>query len=183
MAISKETADKLLSQAYEQYYDVVLAVCRQQLRECKDYAEDCVQKTFIFYYNKLLEGEEVEYPKTYLYSIARMTCKKEYLYFKRRQAKTTDIDDAAELVDPVQDFDLINAADLDYDEIAKVLLSKLTDDERTLFTLKYIEKKSLKEIGELLDLKPNTVAKRLSRTGEKIKQLVTPVLENYRKGG
>jgi DNA-directed RNA polymerase specialized sigma24 family protein len=48
--------------------------------------------------------------------------------------------------------------------------------------MKYIENKSLKEIGNILGIAPPAVANRTSRLRTKIKNLVTPTLEKYGKG-
>lgn len=183
MAISKETADKLLTESYQEYYTLILALCKNRLREYRDYADDCVQKTFMFYYNKLLEGEEIINTKAYLYRIANNTCKAEYTSCIRREVKTTSIDAAAEVAVSHDDFDLEHAADIDYDEVAKQLFSNLNEDEMQLYLMKYVEHLPLEEIGDILGLKPNAVAKRVSRLRTRIKSLVAPALENYRNGG
>ena len=183
MAISREEADRLVTQAYEEYYSSLLALCKNRLRDCRDYADDCVQKTFMFYFDKLLEGEEIINTKAYLYKVANMTCKAEYTSYIRREMKTAELDTATEVADPVQDFDLAHAADIDYDAVAALLLAELSAEEQRLYALKYVERKPLDEIGEILGMKPNTVAQRVTRLRNKIKELVVPALESYGKGG
>ncbi len=183
MAISKETADQMMTQAYEEYNELILGFCRTRLRECRDMAEDCMQKTFMFYYNQLLEGEYIIKVKAYLYRVADNICKAEYTDYVRRDMRTANLEVAEEIPDPRQAIELEESIYYDYDELARMLIKQLSEDEQQLYRMKYQERKSLEEIGELLELKPNTVAKRVSRTRTKIKELVVPALDNYRKGG
>lgn len=183
MAMTKQQADALLTQAYEAFQKRLTAFCRSRLREYGDFTDDCVQKAFLFYYDKLLEGEEIHNVGAYLYRVADNICKDEYSRNIRREMKTANIDDAEEVADPMQEIELEKASDLDYDELARLLILKLTEEEQELFRLKYVERMSLEEIGELMNMKANTVAKRTSRLRSKIKELVNPVLENYREGG
>ena len=183
LAITKQQADELLTQAYETYQKRLTSFCRSRLREFGDFTDDCVQKAFLFYYDKLLEGEEILNVGAYLYRVADNVCKDEYSRNIRREMKSADIEDAENIADPLQELERERAADLDYDELAKLLISKLTDEEQELFRLKYVERMSLEEIGELMNLRANTVAKRTSRLRTKIKELVTPVLENHSEGG
>ena len=183
MAISKEAADRLLTQAYEEHQQRLYAFCKSRLREFGDFTDDCVQKAFLFYYDKLLEGEEIQNVRAYLYRVADNICKDEYSRNIRREMRSANIEDAEEVADPLQDFELEQAANIDYDMLARLLISELGEQEQELFRLKYVEKRSLEEIGEMLDMRANTVAKRTSRLRAKIKDLVTAVLEDYSKGG
>ena len=142
-----------------------------------------MQKTFMFYYNQLLEGEYIIKVKAYLYRVADNICKAEYTDYIRRDMRTANLETAEDIADPRQAFELEESVYYDYDELARMLIKQLNDDEQTIYRLKYQEQKSLQEIGELLELKPNTVAKRVSRTRAKIKDMVEPALDNYRKGG
>ena len=49
------------------------------------------------------------------------------------------------------------------------LIKPLTEDERILFTLKYIYEYRVNDIADFLDLKPGTVKSRISRALEKLK--------------
>ena len=183
MEITKARADELFTQAYEAHQKRLYAFCKSRLREFGENADDCVQKAFLFYYNKLLEGEEILNVKAYLYRVADNVCKDEYSRNIRREMRSVDIDEAEEIADPMQNIENERAADIDYDELARLLISQLSEEEQELFRLKYVERRSLEEIGEMLDLKANTVAKRTSRLRSKIKELVSPVLENSEEGG
>lgn len=72
---------------------------------------------------------------------------------------------------------------LDYDELKDTLISVLTEKEQYLYHLKYEQRKSLKEIGEILNIPPVTVANRTSRLRSKIKELVGSVIEDSLKEG
>ena len=72
---------------------------------------------------------------------------------------------------------------LDYDQLKEVLISVLGAEEQRLYQLKYEQGRSLKDIGEILNIPPATVANRTSRLRSKIKGLLTDVIENSLKGG
>ena len=72
---------------------------------------------------------------------------------------------------------------LDYDELKEILLLKLSEQEQHLYKMKYVEKRSLKEIGKKLDIPPATVANRTSRLRSKIRSLLSQVIEDSLKGG
>ena len=62
-----------------------------------------------------------------------------------------------------------HSPDLDGDSEFFNLIKPLTDDEKILFTLKYIYEYQNNEIAELLDRKTGTVKSQISRAMEKLK--------------
>jgi len=49
------------------------------------------------------------------------------------------------------------------------LIKPLTEDEKILFTLKYIYDYQINDMADFLDLKPGTVKSKISRALEKLK--------------
>jgi RNA polymerase sigma-70 factor, ECF subfamily len=62
-------------------------------------------------------------------------------------------------------------SNLQKEELENVL-QKLKIEDRNLLILFYIEEMSLNQIGEILQLNPNTVAKKLSRARAKAKKII-----------
>lgn len=161
--------DKTVSECYEKYFQSIYKYCRVRLGEFSQHAEDCVQDAFLVFYNKLRDGETVEQPRAFLYRTADNFVKRTVESCRRRQSRTVDIEEAAEKIaappESVPD-------DFDYDECARILIERLTAEERILYDLKYIQRKSLKEISETLNITPTATAKRTSRLRSRIKGLI-----------
>ena len=63
--------------------------------------------------------------------------------------------------------------DFDYDKCAEALISKLSDDEKQIYIMKYSDKMSIGEIAINLNISPAAAAKRLQRMRDKVKELVS----------
>ena len=180
MAVSKSKADALLQEMFVQYYPSVYRYCLVRTKHARGSEEDSAQETFIVLYKRLLSGEQIENPKAFLFRTCENMCKKADTLFLRRAKRSVDWEDMSELPAPETDY---FAIDLDYDRLKEELLTSLDEEEQQLFQWKYAQKKSLNEIGKLLGISANAVALRLFRVREKIKTLVEPTIETYRKGG
>lgn len=185
MTVGKSYADEQLESAFDKYKTAIEKFCRIRLQEAQDNTCDCVQETFCVYYKKLLDGERFENPRAFLYKTANiMVLKARENYFKNAK-KTQSLDESinvAVYIDEQVD-ELVEPDIVDIDKAKKILLSKLDDDDLRLYQLKYVDRKSLKEIALILDITPTACAMRTSRLRTKIKDLVVPILSEIRKGG
>lgn len=176
----KRTADDALSAACRDYKKCLEKYCRVRLGEAADSVDDCVQETFYIYYKKLLNGEIIEKPKAFLYRTADNMIKRKLSEHYKNASHTVPLDEARDEEAVVSDE---MAGLLDYDKLKDTLISVLTEKEQYLYHLKYEQRKSLKEIGEILNIPPVTVANRTSRLRSKIKELVGSVIEDSLKEG
>ena len=180
MASKKEYADALLTQAYEKYSLDITKYCTVRLRENKSAVDDCVQEVFLVYYNRLLKGEDFEKVRAFLYRTADNICKSADTDFVRKAKRSVNLETVEEVAaTPVDE----KAASYDYDLLKEILLKELTPAEQQLYKLKYVDRLSLKEIGDLLNIPPNAVANRTSRLRTKIKDLISPIIEQNTEGG
>lgn len=161
--------DNTVGDYYEKYYQSIYKYCRVRLGEFSQHAEDCVQDAFLVLHNKLTDGETVEQPRAFLYRTADNFVKRTIESCRKRQSRTVDIDEAAEKIAAPPDS---LPDDFDYDECARLLIEMLTVEERALYELKFIKRKSLKENSEILNITPTATAKRVSRLRSRIKDLV-----------
>ena len=176
----KKRADALLQECYDQYRLKLFNYCLSRLDGSREAADDCVQETFIVFYNKLLDGEEFENPRAFLYRTADN-------FVKRQKQK-----DAVELKRsiPLEDAENIGVTDeylsrldlIDYEEIAKILLNLLTDEEKQIYDLRYIRKQSVEDISEQLGISRPAASMRLMRLRNKIKDMVYS-FDIEKKGG
>ena len=182
MAMSTETADMLMAQAYREYSNSLLAFCKNRLREHKELAEDCMNKTFMVYYNQLLAGEIITKVKAYLYKIAEDTCKTEYTNCIQREFRSVGVGTVEKDLAPSKYKPKLKESDYyDYDALAKLLVQQLDEEEQHMYTMKYEQKLTYDEMCEQLDMKPSLLARRLLGAHEKIKSNVEPVLNDYRR--
>ncbi|MGN0535441.1 MAG: RNA polymerase sigma factor [Eubacterium sp.] len=178
--MSKAFADRQLEKAYDEYGYAVEKYCRFRLGEAQDFSADCMQEAFCVYYKRLLNGERFENPRAFLYKTANnMVLRAREEYFKN--AKYTKSLNDAENEAAYSDYD--DDLEIDVNYIKEVLFSKLNENEKQLYTMKYAQEMSLKEISEILNIPPAAVASRTSRLRTKIKKIAKPLLSKGQKGG
>ncbi|MCM1114510.1 MAG: sigma-70 family RNA polymerase sigma factor [Clostridium sp.] len=177
---NKAEADKKLQEAYNLYGNLIVKYCTVRLKEDTISVDDCVQNTFLVYYNKLLDGSSIENPKAFLYRTADNMVKRALADYYKKAKRTVVLEEAENI--PAEDT-YAAPADLDYDYLKAILLEKLSPEEQLLYRQKYTDRLSLKEIGEQYQISPTAVANRTSRLRAKIKLLINDVIENNSKGG
>ena len=176
----KKRADALLQECYNQYRIKLFNYCLSRLDGSREAADDCVQETFIVFYNKLLDGEEFENPRAFLYRTADNFVK------RQKQKDTVDLkrnvplDEATDI--GVTDEYLSRLDLIDYEEIAKILLNLLTDEEKQIYDLRYIQKQGVEDISEQLGISRPAASMRLMRLRNKIKDMVYS-FDIEKKGG
>lgn len=163
----KLSVEQFINDCYEKYYQSLHKYCRVRLGEFSEHAEDCVQDAFVILQRKLSEGETVEQPRAFLYRTADNFVKRTTEQYIKERTRTVDLDTAENTPAPP-----IISDDFDYDAFAQILISTLTGSEQELYILKYVQRKSLKEIAEMLGIQPTAVAKRVSRLRQRIKDLI-----------
>lgn len=178
---AKRRADKGFTEAYEACYLSLIKYCTVRMGDARAQADDCVQEAFLVFYNKLLCGETIQNPRAFLYRTTDNFLKQAVSRYARDQKRHVPLEDAGQLADeqPLP----FSKEDLDYDACAKALLQTLSEDEQTLYRLKYMEKRSLREIAELLEITPAAAAKRTSRLRAAVKEKLTQTIQDHDKGG
>lgn len=163
----KISIEQTVKDCYEKYYQSIFKYCRVRLGDFSEHAEDCVQDTFVILQRKLNDGEKIEQPRAFLYRTADNFVKRAIERYSKERAQTVELNEAENI--PVTQ---IISDDFDYDKLAETLITTLTQQEQELYTLKYVQRKSLSEISVLLNIKPNTVAQRTLRLRQHIKDLI-----------
>ena len=70
---------------------------------------------------------------------------------------------------------------IDYDMFAKMLIDFLSDEEKELYNLRYVQKISVEEISEKIGISRPAASMRLMRLRNKIKDMVYSI--NFEEGG
>lgn len=177
----KKRANALLQECYNEYRIRLFNYCLSRLDGSREAADDCVQETFVVFYDKLLDGEEFENPRAFLYRTADNFVKRE----KRKEAVELRREVPLESVSHigVEDDEYACRLDgIDLEECAERLISLLSDEEKELYALRYMQKIGVEEIAERLGISRPAASMRLVRLRNKIKDMVYS-FEIEKKGG
>ena len=120
--------------------------------------DDVVQEIFLVIHRRLPSFEGRSSLKTWIAAITRNTAK-EFVRRKRHQLLGSDVDpDAAPSLSmsPADRLEAIAAA-----KLLDRFLDDLPEEQRDVFLLAEVEQMTAEEIGEVLDVNPNTVRTRL----------------------
>lgn len=167
----KQTANEKLQQDYNHYFINLQRFCMVKLKN-QEQAEDCVQQSFLILYEHYMKDEDIKNVAGFLYKIADNLIKTQWRENQRAE-KTVQIETLSDIISSNRD----EYSDTDYDALAEKLLQTLSDNEKELYKLKYIDNKSIEEISEELKINYQAVAKRLSRLRQKVKELITEYFE------
>ena len=176
----KKRANALLQECYELYRIKLFNYCLSRLDGAREAADDCVQEVFIVFYNKLLEGEQFENPRAFLYRTADNFVKRQKQKNASELKHRVSLETAADI--GVEDEYLEKLDLIDYEECAKRLLLLLTFEEKEIYSLRYELKNGVEEIAEKLGISRPAASMRLMRLRNKIKNMVYD-LNIEEKGG
>ncbi len=173
---AKRRADEGFTEAYEACYLSLIKYCAARMGDARIQADDCVQEAFLVFYNKLLNGEEIRNPRAFLYRTTDNFLKQAVARYAREQKRHVPLEDAEALAaaQPIP----FSEQEPDYEACARALLETLSEAEQTLYRLKYMEKRSLREIAELLDITPAAAAKRTSRLRAAVRERLSQTLQD-----
>jgi len=166
-----------LNDICEKYYLDIYKYCVARLDI--SYAGDITNEVFELLCRKWQNLENKNY-KSWLYKTANNLIKNFYKKQKRKTEKETYIDNS--IIDTFsyeQNFE--NISDEEIEKYKDEILEILTEHERRLFTMQYVEKLSHTQISEKLFIPENTVKQRLYRLKKKIKIEVANKLKQIQK--
>ncbi len=164
---NKKQVDEEFKLVYDTYFENINRFCNVKLKN-RNEAQDCIQECFTVYYKRLLQGEKIENPGAYLYKIADNIVNSQF----RRDKKQMNFVDINDLREELYVENMPDYSNLDYDMVAEKIIKELNTKEKELYELRYINKKSLEEISQTLNISFTAVAQRLFRLREKVKKIV-----------
>ena len=140
--------------------------CLSRLTDDRAYAEDCTQEAFLVYYQKLLDGEEIENTFAYLLQIARNLILKHFRELEKRK-KEVNLEEVIHI--PTQDEDIDDR--LTFEEYSKQISAALSDREAETFTLRYVEELTPEVIADIQNRSVTGVYTELSRIRQKLRKI------------
>ena len=169
-----------VQECYDKYRLKLFNYCLSRLEGSREAADDCVQETFIVFYNKLLEGNQFDDPRTFLYRTANNFVNRQKQKDARQMRKHVSLESIENLSVTDEEYD--ERLDLiDYELFAKMLIGVLSDEEKELYNLRYIQKISVEEMSGRLGISRPAASMRLIRLRNKIKDMVYAI--NFEEGG
>ena len=149
--------DKIYKENYNLMYRVAIRMVNDN-----DVVSDIVQDVFIYLFEKLKKGNEILYPKSWLYRATSNKCVDFLIKQKRFQNLNLDHINNRITEDRQQELQERNA-------IMAKALTKLKPQETALAVL-YSEGLSYKEISEITGIRFSSIGKMLSRTLKKLEK-------------
>ncbi|MFA5840818.1 MAG: RNA polymerase sigma factor [Candidatus Paceibacterota bacterium] len=163
METKEEKREKLFIELYDIHADAIFRFCFFKTGN-REIAKDLTQDTFIKVFKYLVKDDIVNY-KAFIYTIAKNTVIDYW-----RKAKSVSENQLPEgFLESVAEKDNTDTA-IDY-SIFLSLLDKLSESDREVILLRYVDDMSSRDMAELLDERENTILVRISRAREKLKVL------------
>lgn len=174
---SQEAIDSVFKSSYDSFYDNIYKFCYVLLGS-KNEALDCVQETFIRYYERLQTGISIKNHKAYIYKIAKCVCAKRQHQIELLKRKYSDLSHIIYTLNIEEQIELEQYADR-IDDIAAEIINSLEPDEKQLYDQHFINGIPVKEIAKSQKVTPSWINKRIV----KLEQSVKRKLKRYLSGG
>lgn len=151
---------------YDQYYEQIFRYVYQRL-DNKDHAFDTTQQVFLKAMDNLHKYEYRGVPfASWLYRIAFSEVND--LFRKQKSQRTVNIDSLSvfTIIEEIQESKI----DLYHDKIVSIISEQLEEDQLQLIEMRFFEKRSFKEIAEILDITENNAKVKTYRVLEILKK-------------
>lgn len=179
MSARKQTT-ALLQQLYDDYRLKLFNFCLARLSGERESADDCVQEAFLVLNSKLLNGEEIDNPRAFLYRTAENFVKRRQEQIVKENKRLVPLENATEAATNEEVY--CQAIEgIDYDMLAERLISSLDEDEKLLYNMRYIQNTRVDEIALTLNISRPAASMRLVRLKTKITDMVNQL--DFEKGG
>lgn len=129
-------------------------------------ASDIVQETFIRIYRNIHKFDHKKSFRPWFYQIL-INESRRFLAKRDKQAVTVESEEILDALHVTKD---------DHQQLNDLLLDaleQLSEEDRTLIILKYVDRFTEKELAQMMDLNVNTVKSRLYRTRNRLKEIYT----------
>ena len=153
-------------------------ICAYKLSSHPDEIEDTVQEIALAYFEAVQKGTEIRDPKKWLTVVASNIIKDVYGQVAAGARHLAPIDDEAvqSLPAPEEPEELPEEVLL---QCKHVFLESLSEDERTLFRLRYVKRLKLKAVAKQMGISEGNVKIRIFRLKRKAKRFVDDWSEKH----
>lgn len=156
---------------YERFSTKIFTYCSKMLNN-REIAEDVFQDIFVNFYESSKKYDEMTNVSGFLIKIARNLC------INERQRKAHSMTSLENLIVPVYDEPYDKS---ELKEILDTAIEALPKKYREALILKEYVGFQYNEIAEALDMSMSTVKTRIYRAKNKLRELLSPYLEDMKK--
>jgi len=153
--------------AYDEFADAIFRHCYFRVSD-RERAKELMQETFIRTWNYIVDGNEIDQIKSFLYRTAHNLIIDEYRS-RKNEASLDELQESG--FDPEEDERAKLYAKIEAKEVL-VLLDKLDEKHRDVIIMRFIDDLGPKEISEVTGESENTVSVRLNRAIKSAKKLL-----------
>ena len=151
---------------YKKYHEQIFRYIYQRMDD-KDLAFDVTSQVFVKALRSLDKYEYRGVPfSSWLYRIAKSEL---YQAFRDRKARRTVVTDSMHLFEMIDEFEE-GSSEINKKKLLQCL-TLLKEPDLQIIEMRYFEKRSYKEIGEILDITENNAKVRSFRALERLKKL------------
>ena len=157
-------------EAYEQYSEALFRHCYFRVYE-RERAHELVQDTFMKTWEYVAAGNEIRNFRAFLYRVAQNLIVDEARRRKIRRETSLDEMKAEFGFEPsIDDRDVLERRIEGAD--AMKLLTKLSDEDRDVLILRFVDELEPREIADVLDVSANAVSVRIHRAMKRLRELL-----------
>ncbi len=149
----------------------VFGLCLRLLRTEAEAAE-VAQETFLRAYQNLDRYDDSRPFDLWVLTIARNLCLD--ILRKRSKIKTDDVDDHAQALSSGEASAEDRAITRQEHQSLEEAMGTLSADDREVLALYYVQKRTTREIAQVMNVAPGTIMARLFRAREKLRQRMKP---------
>lgn len=173
---------KNIMNSCEKYREKLITYCKLHFDFDYEQAEDCVQSAFVALYESLINGNEIQNYRAWLYKVTlninnkviKGKLQRNEYEFQTNEEKDYIINNCCsynpDYIDSMVTDELIERRALE-------IIASLNDKDRKLYIAHYCEKKTFVEIGKELCVNDATIRKR----HEKLRKKIINKIKEYEK--
>lgn len=135
-------------------------------------AAEAAQETFLKAFQNLHVYDEHRPFDVWVLAIARNCCRD--VLRRRSHSRAEDLDDVKEMLPSADTSQEEQAIESQQQHALEAAVSTLAASDREVLVLYYVQKRTTREIAEILEVAPGTIMARLFRAREKLRKKVAP---------
>lgn len=153
-------------------------ICAYKLSSHPDEEEDAVQEIALAFFEAVQKGTQIRDPKKWLTAVASNIIKDCYQQISSETRRFVSVEekDVQSLPAPEEPEELPEEVLL---QCKNVFLESLSEDERTLFRLRYVKRLKLKAVAKQMGISEGNVKIRIFRLKRKAKRFVDDWSEKH----
>lgn len=177
MDVNKREKDMhLADKLWREYEPYIRKFCNYKLNSHKEYIDDCVQEVFTALVEAIHKGTRIEYPKTWLTTVANNMIKDIYEQSSHND-KILPFDEKHIDVRLQDSIDYEELTEQDIDKYLSQIIDYLTEYERKLFIDFYLNSRKQSELAKERGISENLIQQQVFRLKRKIIKYIKQIFD------